>query len=67
MHRGTATMSHINSHSNYINLFAVTLLMVVSNPAAADTIATKPLYLENDNAIDDIDSKLEELQKELLK
>lgn len=52
MHRGTATMSHINSHSNYMNLFAVTLLIVFSNPAAADTIATKPLYLENDNAIE---------------
>lgn len=52
MHRGTATMSHINSHSNYINLFAVTLLMVVSHSLSADTIANKPLYLENDNAIE---------------
>lgn len=52
MHRGTATMSHINSHSNYINLFAITLLMVVSHSLSADTIATKPLYLENDNAIE---------------
>lgn len=52
MHRGTATMSHINSHSNYINLFAVTLLIVISHSAAADTIANKPLYLENDNAIE---------------
>lgn len=45
-------MSHINSHSNYINLFAVTLFMVISHSAAADTIANKPLYLENDNAIE---------------
>jgi len=45
-------MSHINCHSNYINLFAVTLLIVISHSAAADTIANKPLYLENDNAIE---------------
>jgi type IV pilus assembly protein PilY1 len=45
-------MSYINIHSNYINLFAVTLLMVFSHSASADTIANKPLYLENDNAIE---------------
>ena len=45
-------MSHINSPSYSINLFAVTLLVAVSHSAAADTIANKPLYLENDNAIE---------------
>jgi type IV pilus assembly protein PilY1 len=45
-------MSYFNSHSNYIKLFAVALFVAVSNSASADTIATKPLYLENDNAIE---------------
>ena len=45
-------MSYFNSPSNYINLFAVTLLVAVSHSAAADTIANKPLYLENDYAIE---------------